>query len=49
MAAEMQRMRHQLEYLQAELLCSRNGGSSDELQVIQIPVKKLDLYILAKV
>jgi len=34
MAAEMHRMRNQLEQLQAELLFSRGGGASfEELQV----------------
>eukprot|EP01018_Ginkgo_biloba_P022477 Gb_12250 [translate_table: standard] len=35
MATEMQRMRQQLEYLQAELLCARSGSvSSNEVQLI---------------
>ncbi|GLJ15113.1 hypothetical protein SUGI_0247080 [Cryptomeria japonica] len=43
MAAEMQKMRHQLEYLQAELLCSRNGAaSSDELQVLNHKISRLE-------
>lgn len=34
MAAEMQRMRHQLEVMQAELICARGGGpSSADVQV----------------
>ena len=33
MAAEMQRMRHQVELLQAELLCIREGSSIEEIQV----------------
>lgn len=34
MAAEMQRMRHQLELMQAELICARGGGpSSADVQV----------------
>ena len=33
MAAEMQRMRHQVELLQAELLCIREGSSIEEMQV----------------
>ncbi|OVA15880.1 Kinesin [Macleaya cordata] len=33
---EMQKMRQQLEYLQAELLCARGGGAaSDEVQVLK--------------
>ena len=28
MAAEMQRLRHQLEVMQAELICARSGGPS---------------------
>ncbi|KAH9314827.1 hypothetical protein KI387_023454 [Taxus chinensis] len=43
MAAEMQKMRHQLEYLQAELHCSRNGGvSSDELQILKHKISRLE-------
>eukprot|EP01018_Ginkgo_biloba_P015048 Gb_15753 [translate_table: standard] len=43
MVAEMQRMRHQLEYLQAELLCSRAGGvSSDEMQVLKHKISWLE-------
>ncbi|KAJ4965283.1 hypothetical protein NE237_017132 [Protea cynaroides] len=35
-SGEMQRMRQQLEYLQAELLCARGGGaSSDEVHVLK--------------
>lgn len=35
MAAEMQRMRHQLEVMQAELICARGGGpSTADIQVI---------------
>ncbi|XP_043714272.1 kinesin-like protein KIN-4A isoform X2 [Telopea speciosissima] len=35
-SSEMQRMRQQLEYLQAELHCARGGGaSSDEVQVLK--------------
>jgi hypothetical protein len=33
MAAEMQRMRHQVELLQAELLCVREGSLFEEMQV----------------
>ena len=33
MAAEMQRMRHQVELLQAELLCIREGSLFEEMQV----------------
>lgn len=41
--AEMQRMRNQLEYLQAELLCYRAGGvSSDELQVLKHKISWLE-------
>lgn len=36
MSNEMKKMRQQLEYLQAELLCARGGGSStDEVQVLK--------------
>ena len=33
MAAEMRHMRQQVELLQAELLCIREGGSFEEIQV----------------
>ncbi|PIA56567.1 hypothetical protein AQUCO_00700723v1 [Aquilegia coerulea] len=32
---EMKKMRQQLEYLQAELLCARGGSSTDEVQVLK--------------
>jgi kinesin family protein 4/21/27 len=41
--AEMQRMRNQLDYLQAELLCYRAGGvSSDEVQVLKHKISWLE-------
>jgi kinesin family protein 4/21/27 len=33
MAAEMRHMRQQVELLQAELMCIREGGSFEEIQV----------------
>ncbi|XP_058080268.1 kinesin-like protein KIN-4A isoform X2 [Magnolia sinica] len=39
---EMHRMRQQLEYLQAELLCARGGVSSDEVQVLKERVSWLE-------
>ncbi|XP_010270694.1 PREDICTED: kinesin-like protein KIN-4A isoform X2 [Nelumbo nucifera] len=42
-SSEMQRMRQQLEYLQAELLCARGGGaSSDEVQALKERVAWLE-------
>ena len=37
MAAEMRHMRQQVELLQAELLCIREGGSFEEIQVPKFP------------
>uniref|UniRef100_A0A1D1ZCR1 Chromosome-associated kinesin KIF4 n=2 Tax=Anthurium amnicola TaxID=1678845 RepID=A0A1D1ZCR1_9ARAE len=43
LSSEMQRMRQQLEYLQAELLCARGGGSSsDEIQVLKERISWLE-------
>ncbi|XXG56208.1 hypothetical protein AAC387_Pa03g3688 [Persea americana] len=39
---EMQRMRQQLEYLQAELLCARGGAASDEIQVLKDKISWLE-------
>lgn len=39
---EMQRMRQQVEYLQAELLCARGGASSDEIQVLKERISWLE-------
>ncbi|KAK9109273.1 hypothetical protein Sjap_017333 [Stephania japonica] len=42
-SSEMQRMRQQLECLQAELLCARGGGaSSDEVQVLRERISWLE-------
>ncbi|KAG6548610.1 hypothetical protein Mapa_010099 [Marchantia paleacea] len=35
MAAEMQRMRQQLELMQAELLCARTGSAPEEVQLLK--------------
>ncbi|KAJ6829209.1 kinesin-like protein KIN-4A [Iris pallida] len=43
MSSEMLRMRQQLEFLQAELLCARGGGvSSDEVQVLKEKISWLE-------
>ncbi|KAG0461578.1 hypothetical protein HPP92_021510 [Vanilla planifolia] len=42
MANEMQKMRQQLEYLQAELLCARGGGSSNEIQALKERISWLE-------
>ncbi|KAL4179730.1 hypothetical protein AMTRI_Chr13g121520 [Amborella trichopoda] len=43
-SSEMQRMRQQLEYLQAELICARGGGgvSPDEIQVFKDRISWLE-------
>ncbi|PKU62954.1 kinesin-like protein KIN-4A [Dendrobium catenatum] len=43
MSNEMQRMRQQLEYLQAELLCARGGGAStDQVQALKERISWLE-------
>lgn len=43
MAAEMQRMRHQLELMQAELICARGGGpSSADVQILKQKIAWLE-------
>ncbi|MQL90958.1 hypothetical protein Taro_023556 [Colocasia esculenta] len=42
LSCEMQKMRQQMEYLQAELLCARGGGSSDEMQALKERISWLE-------
>lgn len=46
MAAEMQRMRQQVELLQAELLCIRTGGSFEEIQILKQRTAWLETSLL---
>eukprot|EP00250_Pteridium_aquilinum_P007538 c17227_g1_i1 orf=339-4568(+) len=46
MAAEMQRMRQQVDLLQAELLCIRAGGSFEETQILKQRVAWLETSLL---
>nr|AMS24212.1 kinesin 4-Ic protein [Marsilea vestita] len=46
MAAEMQKMRQQVELLQAELLCIREGGSFEEIQVLKQRISWLETSLL---
>ncbi|KAL2652560.1 hypothetical protein R1flu_020688 [Riccia fluitans] len=43
MAAEMQRMRQQLELMQAELLCARAGSAPEEVQLLKEKVAWLEV------
>jgi len=52
LAAEMQRMRHQLEVMQAELICARGGGpSTSDVQVtwFRWVFRKSDVDLVANV
>ncbi|KAH7291450.1 hypothetical protein KP509_29G017300 [Ceratopteris richardii] len=46
MAAEMQRMRHQVELLQAELMCIKEGGSFEEMQILKQRIAWLETSLL---
>jgi hypothetical protein len=45
---EMQRMRQQIEYLQAELVSARGGTRHDELQVRQQKIRHKCFHFLAE-
>ncbi|KAI5065342.1 hypothetical protein GOP47_0020037 [Adiantum capillus-veneris] len=46
MAAEMQRMRQQLEVLQAQILCMNEGGSFEETQILKQRIAWLETSLL---